>query len=216
MSALIAVIDDEEDLVELLEYNLKNAGFETIGFYNTARVERFLEEEDVDLLIVDRNLIHAEGAQFVRELRKKGFNVPVIFLSAKDGKEAKLEGFESGGDDYVTKPFDMDDLIARVKAVLKRTKKEAKTYKFKDIFIDIDAGRVLVGKSEVALTKLELNLLVEFIKNKNLVLSREQLWDAIWEGEMNEKTLNIAVKRLREKLGADYIIAVRSQGYKLC
>ncbi|CAD7287907.1 response regulator transcription factor [Campylobacter suis] len=217
MSGLVVIIDDEKDLVELLEYNLQKAGFETFGFYNTKKVEQFLEEEDVDLLIVDRNLIHAEGAEFVLELRKKGFNHPVIFLSAKDSKKEQLQGFESGGDDYITKPFDMDDLIVRVKAVLKRTKKEANVYKFKDIFLDLSSAKVLVKNSEVLLSKLEILLLSEFIKNKNLILSREYLADKIWQNdETSEKTINIAIKRLREKLGGEYIVAVRGQGYKIC
>ena len=218
MSALIAIIDDEEDLVELLEYRLTKEGFETVGFYNVLRVERFLEEEEVDLLIVDRNLIYAEGAEFVKSLRKKGFNTPVIFLSAKDSKEEKLQGFESGGDDYVTKPFDMDDLVARVKALIKRTKRESEILKFKDILINNESGQVFISEREINLTKLETNLLIEFIKNKNIVLSRDYLWDKIWGGEeINEKTLNIAVRRLRQKLGkSDRIVSVRSQGYKIC
>ncbi|MDO5046171.1 response regulator transcription factor [Campylobacter sp.] len=218
MSALIVIIDDEEDLVELLEYNLSKEGFETVGFCNVLKVEQFLEEEEPDLLIVDRNLIYAEGAQFVKSLRSKGFNTPVIFLSAKDSKEDRLEGFESGGDDYITKPFDMDDLIARVRAVLKRTRRECEIYKFKDISVNLETKEVFVGEQAVSLSRLEINLLVEFIKNKNIVLSREYLWDKIWNGEeISEKTINIAVKRLRQKLaGGDCITSVRGQGYKIC
>ncbi|QCD52008.1 response regulator transcription factor [Campylobacter sp. RM16192] len=218
MSALIVIIDDEEDLAELLEYNLSKEGFETVGFCNVLKVEQFLEEEEPDLLIVDRNLIYAEGAQFVKSLRSKGFNTPVIFLSAKDSKEDRLQGFEAGGDDYITKPFDMDDLIARVKAVLKRTKKQSNILKFKDILVNNESKQVFINDQEVSLTKLEINLLTEFIINKNIVLSRDYLWDKIWGSEyMSEKTLNIAVKRLRQKLGnSDYIVSVRSQGYKIC
>lgn len=218
MSDLIVVIDDEEDLVELLEYNLSKAGFEIVGFYNVAKVEQFLDEEDVSLMIVDRNLIHVEGAEFIKNLRNKGYNTPVIFLSAKDSKSDRLKGFECGGDDYITKPFDMDDLIVRIKAVIKRTKKEAKVYKFKDISINLDTKDVFVGEKLVCLTKLEFNLLVEFIKNRDIVLNRDYLWQSVWgDGDLNEKTLNIAIKRLRKKLeNTDHIVSIRSQGYMFC
>lgn len=217
MSDLIVVIDDEEDLVELLEYNLTKAGFEVVGFYNVLKVEQFLDEEDVSLMIVDRNLIHAEGAQYIKAIRKKGYNTPVIFLSAKDSKQDKLDVFDSGADDYITKPFDMDDLIARVKAVIKRTKKDAKIYKFKDISLNLDTKELIVADKIVKITKLELKLMLEFMKNIGILLSRDHLWDSVWDdSELNEKTLNIAIKRLREKLGdSDHIVSVRSQGYML-
>ncbi|MGG7072631.1 response regulator transcription factor [Campylobacter sp. 9BO] len=166
MADLIVIIDDEHDLVELLEYHLSKAGFETVGFYNVSRVEQFLDEENVSLMIVDRNLIHAEGAEFVTNLRKKGFDTPVIFLSAKDKKEDKLKGFESGGDDYITKPFDIDDLVARCKALIKRSSRQSDVYKFKDISVDNSSKRVLVSENEINLTKLEINLLIEFIKKQ--------------------------------------------------
>ncbi|MGG7047431.1 MULTISPECIES: response regulator transcription factor [unclassified Campylobacter] len=218
MADLIVIIDDERDLVELLQYHLSKAGFETVGFYNVSRVEQFLDEENVSLMIVDRNLIHAEGAEFVTNLRKKGFDTPVIFLSAKDKKEDKLKGFESGGDDYITKPFDIDDLVARCKALIKRSSRQSDVYKFKDISVDNSSKRVLVSENEINLTKLEINLLIEFIKNKNMILSREYLCDVVWNDfETSEKTINIAIKRLRQKLGdTEYIVSVRSQGYKLC
>lgn len=218
MNELIVVIDDEEDLIDLLEYNLKKAGFGVVGFTNSLRVEQFLEEENVDLLIVDRNLIHEEGAVFVQNLRQKGFNHPVIFLTAKDSKADVLSGFEAGADDYISKPFDMDDLIARIKAILRRTKNELKIYKFKDIYINTATGEAKIGGTRLNLTNLEMNLMVEFIKNKNIILSREYLLDKVWEGQnFNDKTVNIAITRLRQKLGKqNYIISIRSQGYKLC
>ena len=124
MSVLIAIIEDEEDLLELLEYNFQKEGFESVGFLSTKNVEKLLKEEDVDLLIVDRNLPGVEGSDFIKEMRKKGFLTPVIFLSAKDAEDDILDGFLKGGDDYVTKPFNMRELILRVKAVIKRTKKK--------------------------------------------------------------------------------------------
>ncbi|MCZ6105308.1 response regulator transcription factor [Campylobacter ureolyticus] len=221
MESLIVVIDDEEDMLDLLEYNLTKAGYEVLGFLNTSKIEQLLNEENVDLLIVDRNLPGVEGSEFIKNLRLKGYNNSVIFLSAKTSMDEQLEGFEAGGDDYITKPFEMDNLLARIKAVLKRTKKKADIYKFKDIFINLTNAEVLIGNKNVELTKLETNLLVEFIKNKNILLTRDYLLSAIWNDEnSSEKTVNIAIKRLREKIDPTrekkYIKSIRGEGYMLC
>ncbi|QIX86930.1 response regulator transcription factor [Campylobacter ureolyticus] len=221
MESLIVVIDDEEDMLDLLEYNLTKAGYEVLGFLNTSKIEQLLNEENVDLLIVDRNLPGIEGSEFIKNLRLRGYNNSVIFLSAKTSMNEQLEGFEAGGDDYITKPFEMDNLLARIKAVLKRTKKKADIYKFKDIFINLTNAEVLIGNTNVELTKLETNLLVEFIKNKNILLTRDYLLSAIWNDEnSSEKTVNIAIKRLREKIDPTkekkYIKSIRGEGYMLC
>lgn len=221
MKQLIAVIDDEEDIIDLLEYNLKKAGYEVVGFLNTTKVEKFLNEENVDLLIVDRNLKDIEGSDFVRELRAKNYTIPVIFLSAKTTNNEKLQGFDAGGDDYITKPFNIEELIARIKALLKRTSKNSKIYEHRDIFIDTQSREILIENKHIELTKLELNLLIEFIKNKNVVLSRDYLLQTIWDGEnTNDKTVNIAIKRLREKIdpnkNKNYIKSIRGEGYILC
>ncbi|MCZ6174385.1 response regulator transcription factor [Campylobacter ureolyticus] len=221
MESLIVVIDDEEDMLDLLEYNLTKAGYEVLGFLNTSKIEQLLNEENVDLLIVDRNLPGVEGSEFIKNLRLKGYNNSVIFLSAKTSMDEQLEGFEAGGDDYITKPFEINNLLARIKAVLKRTKKKADIYKFKDIFINLTNAEVLIGNKNVELTKLETNLLVEFIKNKNILLTRDYLLSAIWNDEnSSEKTVNIAIKRLREKIDPTrekkYIKSIRGEGYMLC
>lgn len=221
MQNLIAIIDDELDLLELLEYNLKKAGFDAIGFLNTNKIEQFLNEEDVDLLIVDRNLPGIEGSKFVENLRAKGYNTPVIFLTAKTSKEEQMQGFGVGGDDYITKPFDLDNLIARIKAVLKRTKKSAEIYKFKDILINSTSAKTFINDKEIELTKLETSLLTEFIKNKSIVLNREYLAESVWhDTDTSKQTINIAIKRLRDKIDPkkekNYIKVIRGEGYELC
>lgn len=221
MQNLIAIIDDELDLLELLEYNLKKAGFDAIGFLNTNKIEQFLNEEDVDLLIVDRNLPGIEGSKFVENLRAKGYNTPVIFLTAKTSKEEQMQGFGVGGDDYITKPFDLDNLIARIKAVLKRTQKSAEIYKFKDILINSTSAKTFINDKEIELTKLETSLLTEFIKNKSIVLNREYLAESVWrDTDTSKQTINIAIKRLRDKIDPEkeknYIKVIRGEGYELC
>ena len=134
----IVIIEDEEDLLELLEYNLQKAGFETVGFLSTKNVEKLLEEEKIDLMIVDRNLPHIEGSEFVKQLRESGINIPTIFATAKDSDDEVEEGFERGGDDYLTKPYNIKELILRIRAILKRTNPTSlDKVEFKDILLDL-------------------------------------------------------------------------------
>ncbi len=160
MAGLIGIIEDEEDLLELLEYNLQKEGFEIHGFLTTKKVEQFIKEENVDLLIVDRNLPGVEGSEFVREIRAKGFQVPVLYLSAKSTNKEKLDGFDSGADDYLTKPFVMEELVYRVKAILKRTKQdEVDILQFRDIIIKQKSKEVFIDDRKIDLTKIVFNLL---------------------------------------------------------
>jgi DNA-binding response OmpR family regulator len=117
----IVVIEDEEDILELIEYHLSTEGYAVTGFRSTENVKRFIEEESPALLIVDRNLPGVEGSEFVREIRNEGYSTPVIFLTAKDKMLDVERGFWSGGDDYITKPFKFRELLLRVKALLRRS-----------------------------------------------------------------------------------------------
>jgi len=224
VNANIVIVEDEEDLLELLEYNLSKEGFETIGFLNTKTVEQILDEEEIDLLIMDRNLPGVEGSKFVEVLREKGFDIPVIFLSAKDKDEDVQEGFLCGGDDYITKPFNMKELLLRVRSILKRTSKKIQEGKitFRDLILDKGTRELFVDGRSVEVTKLEFDLLVEFITNKNSVLERDYLLENVWGDSENYqyKTVNVAINRLKEKIDPkkekDYIQTVRGVGYKLC
>jgi len=224
MDANIVIVDDEEDLLELLEYNLQKEGYDTIGFLNTKTVVQILEEEDVDLLIMDRNLPGVEGSEFVEKLRKNGVDLPVIFLSAKDRDEDIEEGFLKGGDDYITKPFNMKELLLRVKSILKRTSKkvDSQVLAYRDLLLDRQTRTVSVDGKNVDVTKLEFDLLSEFIVNKNSVLERDYLLESVWGDSENYqyKTVNVAINRLKEKIDPDktkeYIQTVRGVGYKLC
>ena len=223
MSATIVIVEDEEDLLELLEYTLQKEGFETVGFLNTKTVMQLLDEEEIDLLIMDRNLSSVEGSEFVKSMRSEGINIPVIFLSAKDKEEDILEGFERGGDDYITKPFNMQELVLRIKAVLKRTSKKVAQERLshRDLLLDKETREVFVDGKAVEVTKLEFDLLWEFVANKNSVLDRDYLLENVWHDTENyqHKTVNVAINRLKEKIDPDktkeYIQTVRGVGYKL-
>ncbi|WP_294961927.1 response regulator transcription factor [Sulfurimonas sp.] len=224
MSAKIVIVEDEEDLLELLEYTLEKEGFEVIGFLNTKTVSQILEEEEIDLLIMDRNLPGVEGSEFVASLREEGVLTPVIYLSAKNRDTDIEEGFLRGGDDYLTKPFNMKELILRVKSILRRTTKKYNEgqISYRDLLLDKSTRELKVDGECVEITKLEFDLLYEFIINKNSVLDRDYLLSNVWgDGEAYQyKTVNVAINRLKEKIDPDktkdYIQTVRGVGYRLC
>lgn len=224
MNAKIVVVEDEEDLLELLEYTLEKEGFEVIGFLNTKTVTQILEEEEIDLLIMDRNLPGVEGSEFVANLRQDGVLTPVIYLSAKNSDSDIEEGFLRGGDDYLTKPFNMKELILRVKSILKRTTKKYHEgqVSYRDLLLDKSTRELKVSGKNIEITKLEFDLLYEFIVNKNSVLDRDYLLENVWGDSeaFQYKTVNVAINRLKEKIDhdktKDYIQTVRGVGYKLC
>ena len=223
MSNKIVVVEDEEDLLDLIEYNLSKEGFDVIGFLNTKTVSSIIEEENIDLIIMDRNLPGVEGSEYIQTLREDGIQTPVIYLSAKDKDSEIEEGFLRGGDDYMTKPFNMKELILRIKSILRRTTKSSAegTIRHKELLLDLDARTLLVGDKIVDITKLEFDLLYEFILNKNSILDRDYLLENVWENaQLNQyKTVNVAITRLKDKIDPDkvknYIQTIRGIGYKL-
>lgn len=220
---LILIVEDEEDILELLEYSLQKEGYETIGFLSVnEKLEKVLEEESVDLIIMDRNLPGIDGTSFINDVKKKGYTTPVIYLTAKDKDEDILEGFESFADDYITKPFNVKEIIARIKAVIRRTTKDLDVIKVRDIVYKSAKKKFYIDQDEVELTHLEHDLLLEFIKNRDILMSREHLLEAVWEDSYDKKlkTVNVAIKRLKAKIDPEnkkeYIKSVRGEGYLFC
>ena len=218
----IVIIEDEEDILELLEYHLLKQGYAVTGFLNTENVEQFLNEEDVSLLIVDRNLPHIEGSEFIKYLRDIGYDTPVIFLTAKDKDSDIDEGFQRGGDDYITKPFRIKELLFRIEAILKRSgAKQQKRLKYRDLLLDIEKRTLTINNQIIEITNLDFNLLHLFIKNANQPLERELLREC-WgmdKEDAHNKTINVAINRLRKKIDPDgskeYIVPIWGIGYKL-
>ncbi|PHR59571.1 MAG: DNA-binding response regulator [Arcobacter sp.] len=221
--ALILIVEDDNDLLELLEHRLQKEDYETLGFVSTKYVKKVLEEEDIDLILMDRNLPDIEGSEYISLLREKGMDTPVIFLSAKNSNVHIEEGFLRGGDDYVTKPFELKELLLRIEALLRRTKKDIqkKIASFKDIVLDLNLRVVSIHGRQVELTKLEFNLLHTFIQNQGTVLKRDFLLEHVWgkDKTTEERTVNVAIKRLKEKidLGSEqsYIKTIRGIGYTI-
>jgi len=222
MNKTILIVEDEEDILDLMEYTLSREGYDVITCVDTSNVRDMLDEEDISLILMDRNLPSVEGSHYVATLRKDGYNQPVIFVSAKDSSDEILEGFESGADDYITKPFNLNELKARVKALIKRTQKAQDIIKFRDITYTSSNKTFTIDGTDVKLTHLEHDLLLEFMKNQNVLLSRDILLERVWEDSLNKqlKTVNVAIRRLKENIDPtgekNYIQAVRGEGYIFC
>ena len=223
LKPLVLIIEDEEDILELEEFHLQKAGFETLGFLSPRLVRRALEEEEVSLMVVDRNLPGVEGSELVAQLRQEGFDLPVIFVTAKDRDEEVEEGFLRGGDDYLRKPFNMNELVWRVKALLRRREESrGEILRHRSLQMNLPAHRIELEGETLKLSRLEFDLLRYFLENRNRVISREELLEEVWSdsAERGEKTVNVAINRLKKKIENDpthpLIEAVRGIGYRLC
>ena len=222
MKKTILIVDDEEDILDLLDYTLCSAGYDVIPCVDTSNIRDILDEEDISLILMDRNLPGVEGSMFIETIRQEGYNQPVIYVSAKDLSDNIVEGFERGGDDYITKPFNVAELKARVAALIRRTSQTQDIIKQRDILYNASNKSFTVDGEVVKLTHLESELLLEFIKNPNILFSRDTLLERVWGDSENKqtKTVNVAIKRLKESIDPsgekNYIQAVRGEGYIFC
>lgn len=219
----IIIIEDEADILELLEYHLGKEGYAVTGFLNTENVEQFLEEENPSLMIVDRNLPGMEGSEFVAKMRKKGYDIPVMFLTARDKESDLVEGFNSGGDDYMAKPFSTKELLLRIASLLKRsTVIFSDKVKYRDLVLDLAKRELFVNEKGIELTNLEFKLLATFVKNPQRALDRDFLREEVWgddSSNFHDKTINVAMNRLKKKIDPEvlkeYFAPVWGVGYKL-
>jgi two-component system, OmpR family, alkaline phosphatase synthesis response regulator PhoP len=203
----ILIVDDEEDLCEILQYNLSNEGYKTdIAHSAEEAMKRPLD--DYDLLMLDVMMGPMSGFKFADKIRKEfGNNVPVIFLTAKDTENDILTGFSIGADDYITKPFSVNELTARVKAVLKRTNstksKNQPVVRFGEIELDTARKRVIINDEKVELTKKEFEILKLLLENPTKIYSREDILRSIWGSDVivTDRTVDVNITRLRTKLG---------------
>jgi DNA-binding response OmpR family regulator len=219
----IVIVEDDEDILELVEYHLQKSGYAIMGFTSTKNVEQFLEEESPALMIMDRNLPDCEGSEFVEKLREYGCTIPVIFLTAKDKDSELAEGFERGGDDYISKPFKPKELILRVEALLRRSgATNSKKVKYRDLILDVSNRTLSIERKKIDLTNLEFKLLHTFIKTPNQTLERDFLRDEVWGDDsrsFHDKTINVTMNRLKKKIDPtgkkEYFIPIWGVGYKL-
>ena len=213
----ILICDDEVLIRNVIKEYLLLENYEVLEAENGLEAIEVVQNNDVDLVIMDIMMPKMDGYQAVREI-KKIKDVPFIMLSARGEEFDKLVGFDTGIDDYVTKPFSPKELIARIKAVTKRTKGEDTTYKYDTLVLDDLAHEVTIDGDSVLLTPKEYDLLKYFMQNKNIALSRDAILSNIWGYDFygDERTVDTHVKTLRNNLGKyrDVIKTVRGMGYK--
>ncbi len=224
LKELIAIIDDEPDIVELVSLHLKKTNFRTEEFLNAEDFFDFISKRVPDLIILDLMLPDADGFEICKYLKGKDefASVPIIMLTAKGEETDKVLGLELGADDYVTKPFSPKELVARVKAVLRRPEKKESMQKIvigKMLDIFPDKHEAYVEGKKVDLTSTEFRILTLLSQKKGWVYTRDQILDYLWgqEKAVLDRTIDVHIKHLREKLGkaARFIKNIRGVGYKL-
>lgn len=231
MSEKILIVDDEKDIADLLEVYLKNENYIIYKYYSAREALAFIENEEADLAILDIMLPDINGFTLCQKIREK-YTYPVIMLTAKDEETDKITGLTLGADDYVTKPFRPLELIARVKAQLRRYKKytpvlpqseSAKVLTYKKLVLNLQTYECKLGGEAVALTPTEFSILRILLENQGMVVTLEELFHRVWEDEYyskNSSTITVHVRHLREKLKdteekPKYIKTVWGVGYKI-
>ena len=212
----ILIVDDEKPICDLIDMNLSAAGYQCESVQDGLEAIARIEKGGLDLILLDIMLPGADGYDILDYIRPMG--IPVIFITAKHEVKDRVKGLKLGADDYLVKPFDVVELVARVEAVLRRYNKTEQHLTAGDVVVDVEARRVTKGGKPVILTNKEFGLLRLFMKNKNVALFREKLYETVWEGEYfgDSRTLDLHVQRLRRKLGWEHnLVAVYKVGYRL-
>ena len=221
MKAKILIVDDEEDLCEILQFNLESEGFETdIAYSSEEALKKPLE--DYALILLDVMMGKMSGFKLAEKLRKeRKMNIPIIFLTAKNTENDTLTGFNLGADDYIPKPFSIKEVIARVKAVIKRTSDEFESKEeliiIKGLILDKVKKKLFVDNKTVYLTKKEFEILQLLMQYIGRIFSRDEILDRIWKNEVIviDRTVDVNITRLRKKIGkyGKYIVSRSGYGY---
>ncbi len=212
----ILIVEDEESIANLIRMNLVKAGFQCELASDGEEAADRIGERNYDLILLDIMLPKLNGYE-VLEYAKE-VDIPVIFLTAMGDTQQKVKGLKLGAEDYIAKPFEIAELLARVETVLRRYKKTERKLRLLDIEIDTDSRTVLQNGRQVDLTIKEYELLLLFVRNKNRALYRETIYENVWGGEYNGvgRTVDLHVQRLKKKLGLEeHIAAIYKVGYRL-
>ena len=215
----ILVVDDEQDLCEILLYNLKAAGYEAEAAYS-GEMAMDKNPSQYDLLLLDVMMPGMSGFELAKRLKgdENTSRIPIIFLTAKDTEDDTLKGFGLGADDYVTKPFSVREVVARVKAVLARSLSNAiaeNFISFEGLVLDLNKKTTMVDGESVNLTKTEFELLGLLLRHSGQVFSRQQIFDAVWPEDVvvSDRTVDVNITRMRKKIGRYSSCIVSRQGY---
>ncbi|MBO5259916.1 MAG: response regulator transcription factor [Agathobacter sp.] len=212
----ILVVEDEKAISDLIRLNLTKAGYGVTTAYTGMEAADILETENFDLIILDVMLPELDGFELMEYIRP--LKIPVIFLTAKNSLEDRMKGLTSGAEDYMVKPFEIVELLARVNIILRRYNKAQNRLIFEDIEVDVENQTVTQNGKEVELTMKEWELLVLLMRNQNITLFRERIYEEIWGSEysLESRTLDLHVQRLRKKLDfKDCLKTVFKVGYRL-
>lgn len=212
----ILIVEDEEPIANLIRMNLAKAGYQCEIAADGEEAANKIEENMYDLILLDIMLPKLNGYEVLEYA--KTVDIPVIFLTAMGETQQKVKGLKLGAEDYIAKPFEIPELLARVETVLRRYKKTERKLKLLDIEIDTESRTVLQGGMPVELTPKEYDLLLLFVRNKNRALYRETIYESVWGGEYSGtgRTVDLHVQRLKKKLGLEeHIVAIYKVGYRL-
>lgn len=221
MRQKILIVDDEESIVTLLTYNLEQAGFMTDSVYNGKDAVNQAQKHLYDLIILDLMLPELDGLEVCKRLRQKRIDTPILMLTAKDDEVDKIVGLEVGADDYLTKPFSPREIIARIRAILRRTrqtKHNDELLKVGELTIFPERYEVIADQKKIEFTRKEFELLYYLALNEGIVLERDRLLQEIWDYSFagDTRIVDVHISRLREKLADfSYIKTVHGLGYKL-
>lgn len=210
----ILIVEDEISIAELLEIGLIEVGYNVGYVLDGKTAADKIEENNYDLILLDIMLPEIDGYELMEYIER--LNIPVIFITAKGSLKDKVKGLRMGADDYIVKPFELDEVVARVEAVLRRYGKTNNEIFFQDIIINTKMRLVLKANKEIILTPKEYELLLILIQNKNVVLYREDLFEKVWEREFtgDSRTLDLHIQRLRKKIDdKDIIKSIYGIGY---
>lgn len=215
------IVEDDESIRQLLSLTLTSYQYDVVEFDNGQKAYEYLTQEKVDLAILDLMLPGMSGYDLLKYIRSqtKIKDIPVLILSAKDTELDKIKGLDLGADDYLTKPFSVLELAARIRSLLRRSQKEQKTIDVDSLHIDLDKRKVSIEKKHIDLTFKEFELLKYLVKNVGRAISREELLNQVWGYDFigESRTLDVHINSLRKKLGEQYshcIQSVRQVGYR--
>lgn len=220
----ILLVEDDLSLIDGLQYTLEKNGF-AVDVARTAAAAHSLAANPHDLLLLDITLPDGTGYEICESLRRRGDNTPIIFLTAADEEINIIRGLDCGGDDYITKPFRLGELLARIKALLRRagfTPTDHSNLTCSDITINTDKSSITLGGQPLDLTGVEYRLLCLLVRNANQVVTRQLILDELWDGQgsfVDDNTLSVYIRRLREKVEQDpshpkRLVTVRGFGYQ--
>lgn len=211
----ILIVEDDKPISNLIQMTLKMGGFESQKAFDFNQALNLLKSNTFDMVLLDISLPDISGIEIIPRIKKK--EVPIIIISAKDQLTDKVYGLESGADDYMTKPFETAELLARINALFRRSSSSKKCYTLDDLNIDIESRTVIKNGHNVLLTTKEFDLLHYLLENSSIAIRRESLIEKIWgyDTECSTRTVDIHIQRLRKKLGIEKIETVYKVGYKL-